>query len=859
MADISFLVDYSQVKAANQEINKVGSAAEKSARVFAAAFKRAEAEQKRSLDTVRQQIAFSQKLEDQRAKEAKLTLDFSRRMQAQKAAEAKAEIALSQKLEAQRAKEAKLTLDFSRRMQAQKAAEAKAEQVAIQNNTQAINRFRSSYDQAYSVQQKTLQLKAMLRQAIANETMTVREAGAELLRYRKALIASNQAQTGFGKSMNRTGVLTQQAGYQVGDFLVQVQSGTNPMVAFGQQATQLVGALYYLPPATLAAKTSILGLSVSFGAMLPIIGIALPLITALGAAWMKSRKANKEATGGISDLEDRLKSLDDTIKDFLITKRAAAAGVTEDELIGGEGIKQAEEDLAKLRAQLENITRTTETAAQSGNIPLRIFNFGAQVVEANMLANATEKVSAAEERLRKIREMAAEEEADYFKEENQTLEDRIAIAKLIVQYGKDSTEVKQEEIAQERKLYEAELRRKITNEALVQSLMESYDTALKLSAENHAMAEAAQEYADIVADLDKEIGEAARKQLQLAGVDITTGISSAAKAAAEMAAQLGISYSRAMDIMTLGSEYLEASVRAGVASGAIPDVALNYLPKTPAQEAMDKVLEDRRNRARKPERKGGGKTPAEVLADNLAKLQETLSVQELLNGKTEAQRKIIQALGSNYKDVDAAILQGLEDKINKQIEYNQEIERQQGLADTVQSAMENGFMSIIDGTTSVKDAFRSMAAEILKELYRVLVVQQMVGSWDQSTRTGSGLVGSIMSAFQADGGVWNKGVQMFANGGVVNGPTAFAHSGGLGVMGEAGPEAIMPLKRGSDGKLGVAGGGNVTVHQTFNFAANGDDSVKRIIAQAAPQIAQMTQKQIMDSRRRGGQMKATFS
>ena len=51
----------------------------------------------------------------------------------------------------------------------------------------------------------------------------------------------------MGKSANRAGVAMQQTGYQVGDFLVQVQSGTNPMVAFGQQATQLVGVLYLLP------------------------------------------------------------------------------------------------------------------------------------------------------------------------------------------------------------------------------------------------------------------------------------------------------------------------------------------------------------------------------------------------------------------------------------------------------------------------------------------------------------------------------------------------------------------------------------------------------------------------------------
>jgi phage-related minor tail protein len=80
-------------------------------------------------------------------------------------------------------------------------------------------------------------------------------------------------------------------------------------------------------------------------------------------------------------------------------------------------------------------------------------------------------------------------------------------------------------------------------------------------------------------------------------------------------------------------------------------------------------------------------------------------------------------------------------------------------------------------------------------------------------------------------------------------------------MGEAGPEAIMPLKRTSSGELGVVaeGSGTVVVHQNFNFQANGDESVKRIIAQAAPQISKMTQRDIVQARKQGGTMKAVFS
>jgi len=61
-----------------------------------------------------------------------------------------------------------------------------------------------------------------------------------------------------------------------------------------------------------------------------------------------------------------------------------------------------------------------------------------------------------------------------------------------------------------------------------------------------------------------------------------------------------------------------------------------------------------------------------------------------------------------------------------------------------------------------------------------------------------------------------------------------------------------------DHAKGQGAGGDVNIVQNFSFSANGDDSVRKIIAQAAPQIAKMTQQQIVDSRRRGGAMKAAF-
>ncbi|WP_095118682.1 phage tail tape measure protein [Pseudomonas sp. Irchel s3f10] len=88
-----------------------------------------------------------------------------------------------------------------------------------------------------------------------------------------------------------------------------------------------------------------------------------------------------------------------------------------------------------------------------------------------------------------------------------------------------------------------------------------------------------------------------------------------------------------------------------------------------------------------------------------------------------------------------------------------------------------------------------------------------------SSNLGASSAGYSSNYFpQALGGAWSSGVQMFANGGaftnnIVSTPTAFGMAGGrAGVMGEAGPEAIMPLTRTSNGKLGVlaAGGGSGT-------------------------------------------------
>lgn len=152
------------------------------------------------------------------------------------------------------------------------------------------------------------------------------------------------------------------------------------------------------------------------------------------------------------------------------------------------------------------------------------------------------------------------------------------------------------------------------------------------------------------------------------------------------------------------------------------------------------------------------------------------------------------------------------------------------------------FDDVVTGTKSVSDAFDDMAKNILGQLSKIAtqaiaedLFGKVAGSPSGAASGGGGgasIVGSLLGAlFSANGNAFDGSgnvVHAFANGGVVNSPTFFKFAQGAGVMGEAGPEAIIPLSRGSDGKLGVRGGGGVTINQSF---APGTDS--RTIDQAA--------------------------
>ena len=77
----------------------------------------------------------------------------------------------------------------------------------------------------------------------------------------------------------------------------------------------------------------------------------------------------------------------------------------------------------------------------------------------------------------------------------------------------------------------------------------------------------------------------------------------------------------------------------------------------------------------------------------------------------------------------------------------------------------------------------------------------------------------------------------FAQGGIVSTATGFGMRGGMGLMGEAGPEAIMPLARGPDGKLGVKGGASGGTTVVMNITTPDAQGFQRSQSQIAAQLS----------------------
>tara|TARA_A100000172_G_scaffold13728_1_gene7243 strand:- start:767 stop:2932 length:2166 start_codon:yes stop_codon:yes gene_type:complete len=176
-------------------------------------------------------------------------------------------------------------------------------------------------------------------------------------------------------------------------------------------------------------------------------------------------------------------------------------------------------------------------------------------------------------------------------------------------------------------------------------------------------------------------------------------------------------------------------------------------------------------------------------------------------------------------------------------------------AKQTQDAVTNAFKGMEDALVKFvltgKLNFSDLARSIISDLARIAVRSALLNFLSPFS-----FFDRVTGGKSAKGNVFDAGnkISKFAYGGIVSKPTIFPMQDGAGLMGEAGPEAIMPLKRGRDGKLGVISNGGGSMNIVVNVDASGssvegDEQGGRELGRL---ISSAIQSELINQKRPGG-------
>jgi lambda family phage tail tape measure protein len=209
------------------------------------------------------------------------------------------------------------------------------------------------------------------------------------------------------------------------------------------------------------------------------------------------------------------------------------------------------------------------------------------------------------------------------------------------------------------------------------------------------------------------------------------------------------------------------------------------------------------------------------------------TIERLYEIQSSPQARLQQAVGAVRQELTT-----LTDPVNQIV----------GAANAIGSSFGSAFKGLVSGSMSAKEAlasffqstadyFLDMASKIITQWITMTILNSVLKLFPGGAgAAGGGLAGSslpggfanpLVGAYtNANGNAFAaNGIVPYAKGGIVNSPTLFKFAKGgamqTGIMGEAGAEAVMPLKRGPDGKLGVAATGGGGVNVVVNVDAKG--------------------------------------
>jgi hypothetical protein len=564
----------------------------------------------------------------------------------------------------------------------------------------------------------------------------------------------------------------QQAGYQIGDFAVQVANGTSKMQAFGQQAPQFLQV---------------------FGPAGSVIGAVVAIFAALAVVAEKTAKAAKGVKTDVMSLSEaltNLKSITETsgeAVDVYLTQRF------------GEAAQSVKDLLAQIETYNLNQLKTSLQEAFSGpdqQVSGIADQFARFRAELSRTQNAIDYIDS-----------TPLEELDAIRAAPSTM---AALEKNVAAGLAAITELENKTGLTERGF--EDLSAAISNMYDAKTFKDLQDAFLVISdlAKGISQKEVPG-LSDAISAFAKRIGFTKTEFAALSEKMITSS-DEAAESANNLSVQLRKVSDAVASINTKAIEKLSelnAQLRAKVRGLSDEQVRIQQAARSAELAAM-----------------AAGETGATELAAIAASAaqieRETIAAENALKGYATTAGKVAGAV------VPAT----------EAIKYQFESIRK-----TITNSMEDAFMSMVDGTKKPIEAFKSMASAIIKELFKVLVVQRMVGSFG-----GGGILGGIGTIFPG----LNAIIPARATGGTVSGGRPY-------MVGERGPELMVPGRTGTVVPNDQLSGGGVTVNQTINISTGVAQTVRSEIRALMPQIADNAKAAVLDAKRRGGAYGGAFA
>lgn len=620
-----------------------------------------------------------------------------------------------------------------------------------------------------------------------------------------------QQQTARSSRVGARGV--QNLGFQLQDIVVQYESGTDAARIFAQQVPQILGG---------------------FGALATLLGVGAASLGAFFPQLFEFANAADDASDAVGDLADAI----DDYRQALDSGRSSSRELAEDfgrQTGQARELFQIQTELLQLQAQRQAsgvFRQIAEQISDAAAAPTdNLIQDLERIVEINqeidqltaqqplfgqnpVISSGIERLQNELVRLSDATQIVRDIESQF----NLARPAAIRLAEAIAEARSAEGFEAQAEAFQR-------LQQELTNalgpfseldeesQKLIMNLVNARLEATRLSSATDIVLDTAMDLSGVIAGIDFSNA--------ISGANILiTRISQAAQGAAAVVGAVGSAVARGvteqqrLDVQNLELELRRSGATAAqiggqtaglrerqrlenqVASGVlIPQAVIEQL----VQNAEDRGAEFAANQAaladiRRTQRSGGAGSHREL---NRLRREATQLTEDL--------RTAEEAYADELERVNSLFAAGLisQETFNRATQELTDTYDQFGFTvNDVRDSLADTFTDIITGSENARDAIANLAGEfgrlLLNDTFRRIISGEGFGG-------GGGFGGFISSILGfANGGAFQGGkVTAFADGGIVSSPTFFPMQGGTGLMGEAGAEAIIPLRRGAGGRLGV--------------------------------------------------------